>query len=125
MFSSFGRMFQFASVFSTLVFVSVIGVFAYVIIRGLSVWIHNNNSPEESVPVTVVSRRDHVSVSHHNSEGLVHSSSTTAYYVTFETQDGERMELRVPAKEFGLIVEGDRGILRYRGTRYLSFERER
>ncbi|MCE3200549.1 DUF2500 family protein [Paenibacillus sonchi] len=33
------------------------------------------------------------------------------------------MELMVPDKEFGLIVEGDQGQLSYQGTRFKGFVR--
>ena len=34
------------------------------------------------------------------------------------------MELKVPRGEFGLLVEGDEGVLSFQGTRYLGFERK-
>lgn len=52
-------------------------------------------------------------------------SSYTRYYVTFEVNSGDRMELRVPRQEFGLLVDGDVGVLSFQGTRYLGFERNR
>jgi hypothetical protein len=33
------------------------------------------------------------------------------------------MELRVDGEEYGLLVEGDQGLLTFQGTRYLGFER--
>ncbi|MBW4083991.1 DUF2500 domain-containing protein [Paenibacillus sp. S150] len=45
------------------------------------------------------------------------------FYVTFEFQDGSRAELMVPDREFGLIVEGDKGRLSYQGTRFKGFVR--
>jgi len=30
----------------------------------------------------------------------------------------------VPRSEFGLLVEGDEGVLSFQGTRYLGFERK-
>lgn len=54
-----------------------------------------------------------------------HTSSSTVYYATFEVESGDRMEFGVPNKEYGLLVEGDRGRLTFQGTRYLGFERSR
>ena len=34
------------------------------------------------------------------------------------------MELHVAGHEFGMLIEGDRGMLTFQGTRYLSFERK-
>ena len=38
-------------------------------------------------------------------------------------ESGDRMELRVSGREYGLLAEGDRGQLTFQGTRYLSFVR--
>ena len=37
---------------------------------------------------------------------------------------GDRMELPVGGYEFGMLAEGDRGKLSFRGTRYLGFQRQ-
>jgi hypothetical protein len=34
------------------------------------------------------------------------------------------MELFIPKNEVGMLVEGDKGILSFQGTRFISFERE-
>lgn len=47
------------------------------------------------------------------------------YYVTFEVESGDRMELHVPGREYGQLAEGDKGKLSFQGTRYLGFERRR
>ena len=105
-----------------IVFVLVIGVFGVTIVRGIGQWNKNNNSPRITVPVTIVSKRTHVS--HHHSAGEHHHShASTSYYVTFEVKSGDRMELHVPGTEYGLLVEGDNGNLSFQGTRYLGFER--
>lgn len=69
-------------------------------------------------------KRSHTSHHHHDHNGHMHMSSSTSYYVTFEVQSGDRMELKVPRSEFGLLVEGDEGVLSFQGTRYLGFERK-
>ena len=90
----------------------------------ISEWIRNNNSPRLSVDAKIVDKRSHTSHHHHNHNGHMHTSSSTSYYVTFEVQSGDRMELKVPRSEFGLLVEGDEGVLSFQGTRYLGFERK-
>jgi hypothetical protein len=52
-----------------------------------------------------------------------HSSSSTKYYVTFEFESGDRLELHVASNEYGYLVEGDMGKLTFQGTRYKNFER--
>ena len=106
-----------------IVFVLVIGVFVVTIVRGIGQWNKNNHSPRITVPVTIVSKRTHVSRHHHAGEHH-HSHTSTSYYVTFEVESGDRMELHMSGTEYGLLVEGDKGNLSFQGTRYLGFERE-
>ena len=49
--------------------------------------------------------------------------SHSRYFVTFEVESGDRMELKMHGSEYGLLAEGDFGRLTFQGTRYLSFER--
>ena len=110
----------------SLVFFLVIGVFVVTAIKGISQWSKNNNSPRLTVPATVVAKRTNVSHHHHNhgGAGMHHTTHSTTYYVTFQVESGDRMELHVAGQEFGLLVEGDEGKLTFQGTRYLNFERQ-
>lgn len=112
--------FEFFSIIFFLVFALVIGTFVFTFAKIISQWHKNNNSPRLSVNVKVVAKRAHTSRHHH--EHHVHHS--TSYYVTFEVESGDRMELHVPSSEYGMLVEGDEGILTFQGTRYLGFERK-
>jgi hypothetical protein len=49
------------------------------------------------------------------------TSTTTFYYLTFEFTDGSREEFGVTGEEYGLLAEGDRGMVQYRelGTKVL------
>ena len=98
------------------VFCFVIGMFIYVFATAAKQNKRNNNSPRLTVPATVVAKRDHRS----HSRDHVH----TAYYATFQFESGDRLELILSGSEYGLLCEGDRGRLTFRGTRYLGFERE-
>ena len=102
-----------------LVFFLVIGVFIVTFARIIGEWFKNNNSPRLSVDAQVVTKR--YQVSHHHHQHGTHRS--TSYYVTFQVQSGDRMELHVPSGEFGMLVEGDFGVLHFQGTRYLGFDR--
>ena len=114
-FGTFGIMF-------CIVFVLVIGIFIFVIAKGNSQWNKNNHSPRLTVPATVVAKRTNVS-HHHSGTGIHHSTHSTTYFVTFQVESGDRMELHVDGYEFGMLVEGDHGRLTFQGTRYLGFER--
>lgn len=101
-----------------LTFALVIGMFLFMLIKGIGQWNRNNHSPRLTVPATVVGRRQHRS--HSSGE---HHHSHTSYYITFQVDSGDRMELHIPSTEFGYIVEGDQGSLTFQGTRFISFER--
>lgn len=103
-----------------ILFLAVLGMIVYTIIRNIQTWNRNNHSPRLTVSASVVAKR--MSVTHHNTgNGAVHSS--TVYYVTFQVESGDRMELTVHGSEYGMLAEGDRGKLSFQGTRYLGFER--
>ncbi len=76
--------------------------------------------PRLTVPAKLVSRR--YSVSHHNGANG-HMNRSTSHYVTFEFESGDRMEFHVTGREYGLMVEGDKGNLTFQGTRFLNFQR--
>ena len=54
---------------------------------------------------------------------MAHSAASTAYFVTFEVESGDRMELAVTGEEYGLLIEGDTGRLTFQGTRVKGFDR--
>ena len=113
------------SIMFTIVFVLVIGTFAVIAVKGIGQWSKNNNSPRLTVPATVVSKRTNVTRHHHGGvNGHHHHHTSTTYYVTFQVESGDRMELHVAGYEYGLLVEGDNGNLTFQGTRYLGFERQ-
>ena len=105
----------------TVMFVLVLGVIIVTLVRNVSQWHKNNNSPRLTVQATVVSKR--MQVTHHHDANTHTGSSSTRYYVTFEVESGDRMELPVKGSEYGMLVEGDRGQLTFQGTRYLGFTR--
>ena len=113
------------SIMFTLVFLLVTGTFVVVAVNGIRQWNKNNHSPKLMVPATIVAKRTNVSRHHHGGAGAHHHHHTsTTYYVTFQVESGDRLELRVAGHEYGLLIEGDRGILSFQGTRYLGFERK-
>lgn len=125
-FDGFGIRFGMFNIMFSLVFLLVMGTFIAVAIKGISQWHKNNNSPRLTVPATVVSKRTNVSRHHHHhgADHMHHHTSTsTTYYVTFQVESGDRMELSVAGHQFGLMIEGDRGKLTFQGTRFLDFER--
>ena len=120
--SGFGSGFVIFQIMFTLVFLLVFGMIIVIAVKGISQWNKNNQSPRLTVPATIVAKRTNVS-RHHHGTGMHHTSTSTTYYVTFQVESGDRMELHVAGHEYGLLVEGDRGNLTFQGTRYLGFER--
>ena len=102
-----------------LVFCFVFGTIVFALIGSLRQWNKDNHSPRLTVPATVVGRREHRSTS----GSREHRHYTTRYYITFQFESGDRLELHIPSNEFGYIVEGDRGNLTFQGSRFLEFER--
>ena len=120
--------FAFFGVFEILFFVAfflILGMILVTFIKGIGVWNKNNHSPKLTVEATVVSKREQVSHHHHNHQDIGYSTRSTTYYVTFQVESGDRMELHVNGSEFGMLVEGDYGKLTFQGTRYIGFERQR
>ena len=123
-FSEFSTGFSFVSVIVKVIFVIVIGMFVVTAIKGISQWNKNNHSPRLTVPATVVVKRTNVSRHHHHhGTGMHHTTASTTYYVTFQVESGDRIEFCVAGQEFGILIEGDQGMLTFQGTRYLGFER--
>ena len=82
----------------------------------------NNNSPRLTVQAAVVAKR--TKVSHHRHGGVnEHHHTSTSYYITFQVDSGDRMEFHVNGQEYGMLIEGDQGMLSFQGTRYLGFQR--
>ena len=110
----------------TVMFGLVIGIFVITLLKGIGQWNKNNNSPRLTVPAVVVAKRGDVSHHRHNTgvNNHHHYHSSTTYYVTFQFESGDRMELQMSGNEYGMLVEGDVGMLSFQGTRYLGFERQ-
>ena len=108
----------------------LIGIFAILLVAVISVLIvvmsigvfsnkrKNRKSPILKAKAKVVSKRMHYSKSRN------FDSLDTYCYATFEVESGERLELSVPYNEYGLLVEGDQGVLELQGTIFLNFVRK-
>ena len=119
--TGFGMEFQLFDVMFFLIFFLILGMFLFMIVKGLSTWNKNNQSPRLTVDATVVAKR--TDVTHHHGNDM--ATYSTWYYATFQVESGDRMEFSVTGIEYGMLAEGDTGKLSFQGTRYLSFERER
>lgn len=114
-------LFQVFPIIFMVMFMLVFGMILVTLFRGVAQWNQNNHAPRLTVEATVVAKRQNFS-RHRNAGSSLHHTSTT-YYVTFQVESGDRLELLVEGREYGLLVEGDRGRLTFQGTRFLSFNR--
>jgi len=112
-------MFNAVPIIVVVIFVIVIGTFLVVIGKGISENIRNSKMEEVTIPARIISKRTHVWGGHGN------SSAHTSYYVTFEDENGERMEFSVSDSFYSMHAEGDTGMLTHKGTRFIHFERDR
>ncbi|TQR21512.1 DUF2500 domain-containing protein [Psychrobacillus vulpis] len=104
--------------FIAVVFIIVIGGFIFIIGSSIKQRNKNDNSPKLSVPAQIVAKRTNTW------GGSGNSSASTSYYVTFQVESGDRMELQLNGQEYGMLAEDDLGILTFQGTRFLTFERK-
>ena len=110
-------MFDILSFIVPIMFIVVFGIIIFSIIQGISTWHKNNNSPRLTVPAVIVAKRTDVSYHRHANAGDMsgahgfHTTSSTTYYVTFQVESGDRMELHVSGSEYGMLAEGDTGRL--------------
>ena len=109
-----------------LIFIMIIFTFA----KGISTWHKNNNSPRLTVSARIVAKRQNTTYQNHPNAGDTsgahgyHTTSSTTYYVTFQVESGDRIEMSVSVSEYGKLTEGDEGKLTFQGTRYLQFNME-
>ena len=106
-----------------ILFMFVFGFIIFTMFNNIKQWNKNNNSPRLTVYATVIAKRNDVHHHHHGTNNM-HSTTSTSYYVTFQVDSGDRMELHMTGTEYGMLAEGDTGYLSFQGTRFLGFDRQ-
>ena len=117
----FGVAFQFTNIHTILTFTVVFVVVISSLVRNISQWHKNEKAPRLSVEAEVVAKRS--ARQRPMSNKRYSGRDYTNYYVTFQFESGDRLEMHIPWNQFGYLVEGDRGKLSFQGTRFLGFER--
>ena len=116
-------MFFLAPILSMLIFGLAFGLIVASIFRSAKQWNKNNHSPRLTVDAKIVAKR--ADIRRRRSAGEHHHyASSTSYFVTFQVESGDRMELQVEGTRYGLLIEGDEGRLTFQGTRFLDFQRK-
>lgn len=117
----FGGMPPFFMIF----FLFVLGLIVFSIIQSAKNYHRNATSPILTQHAKLVAKRTEVRHhTHHTADNHMHGSSRTYYYATFETDTGQRFELTLSGKEFGLLSDGDIGELTYQGEWFKAFKRD-
>lgn len=122
-FGAANAMFSIIPIFVIVIFIFVFLSIGANMVKGANTWKKNNDSPILTVEALVVAKRAHVSHYHGSANDHSSSRSSTTYFVTFQFESGDRLELELPDEAYGLIVENDRGNLTFQGTRFLEFKR--
>lgn len=100
-------------------------VFGFIVFSIIKSYVTNSHAPIITVEAKVIGKRTDVSHHSHNdaNNNISHSTSTT-YYITFQTEHGERLELSLSGRMYGSLVEGDVGDLTYQGEWFKDFKRK-
>lgn len=123
-------MFNIIEMLFPVIFIVIFLIIIFTFINGIVSWHKNNNSPRLTVSAEVVEKRQNTT--HHKQPNAgdmsgahgYHTTIRTVYYVTFQVESGDRMEMAVSGSEYGTLTEGDTGKLTFQGTRFLEFHRE-
>ncbi|HJV32200.1 MAG TPA: DUF2500 domain-containing protein [Bacillales bacterium] len=110
-------LFQAVPTFMGIFIVVFFGIIITLIIKSIFQWNKNNQQPRLSTKAEVVAKRTSV-------HGGGETNAYNHYFVTFEFESGDRLELQVKGQEYGQLVEGDKGELQFQGTRYLGYTRK-
>lgn len=109
-------MFSIVPIFIMIIFLFIIGT----IITSAINYGKQKSKPQESIGARIISKRQYVWSGGGNTHG---GGSRTSNYVTFESENGERVEYMVPSNKVGLLAEGDLGTLTHQGTLFIEFSR--
>ena len=119
MFESSGNFYItiFIILFATIIGFSIIFIVVH--------WIKDKRSPRIVVYSTISNKRtqkDNVYRQRNAAPGM-HTHKIITYYVTFDSETGEQIELRVSKLKYSKLRKGYKGKLTFQGTKYIGFER--
>ncbi len=101
----------------TIIPIIVIGGFVFIIGSLIVRAVSNSQKPLLTRRARIIGRRQR------HSHGANHHHHT-AYFITFEFEDGSREEFSLRGDQYATLAEGDIGTLQSQGTWYKGFERE-
>lgn len=95
-------------------------VFYYAIYRLIKGAIGGGFAPRRTVEAMIVKKRLSCDLHHHGAEVFTNHERTN-YFVTFQIQNNQRIELQVKESQYDLLFDGERGRLTFQGKRYIRF----
>ena len=117
-----GLVFSFAPLLILMVVVAVVFVIIALVLKAAS-----RREPEKSAELPVMDAEPvPAPLPVHEEMAMVITKRTQndgTYHVGFELPDGRRMELNVTGVQYGVILEGDQGLVRWQGIRMINFTR--
>lgn len=112
--------YNFVSMMFPIFFITIFIIFIITFIKRIKESSYNKAQPRLTVNAKAVSKRTKVTGGMNKSNM---NRGYTYYYVTFQFEGDDRLELKMNGSEFGMIVEGDNGKLTFQGNKFFSFER--
>ncbi len=79
-------------------------------------------SPKKAVSARIKEKRLANFIKYHTYDNGIRSTGTR-YFAAFVLEDDTNVELELNKKEYGKLKENDSGTLRFKGSRFLGFER--
>lgn len=102
------------------IFFAVLAVFAVKAVGGAAKWIAQLRSPRRTLPAEILSRDEEKKRHSYDKQHFY----TTVYYVEFLLEDGQRVKFEINGVEGERLTAGLKGVLTYRGDRFVSFVNE-
>ena len=101
--------------------VVIVALIAGTAAANLRRWHKNNTAPQQELKARVAEKR--TSVGGRDEEQVIAPGYACWYYATFAVENGKPLELELTEQQYGQLNEGEEGILKVQGTRYLGFEK--
>lgn len=95
-------------------------VFYYAIFRFIKNALSGGVARRRTVEALIVKKRMSCDRHHHGVE-VYKNHERTNYFVTFQLEKTDRIELQVKESQYDLLFDGERGMLTYRGKRFIRF----
>ena len=122
----------FFNALSYVFFAAVPLLFLLTLLCGIRQWQKNNRSPRLEVAAMVAGKRQEdipqppqpVAGDASGAHGFIYPPPVIQCYAVFRVASGDTLEFQVSDQVYSGLREGDRGTLRFQGTRYQDFTPE-